>query len=152
MVGVLDGVRDCGHQHQPFAQPRPLRPHVLVEPPAANELHREVRLRPVAGLLDPGLVDLGDARVVEAAEELVLELEPPQYVGRHHARADDLQRDAPLRPLLFRLVDDAHRAFADRREDPERADARRRSAARRRAERRRRVGIRHSIRRRALVP
>ena len=89
--------------------------------------------------------------MLEPAEELVLELEAAQHVGRHHAGPDDLQRDAALRPLLLGLVDDAHRAFADRREDPERADARRRSTGQRRAPRRRRVGIRHSIRRRVRV-
>ena len=61
--------------------------------------------------------------MVKAAEELVLELEPTHDGSRHDPGPHDLQRDAPMRPLLFRLVHDAHRAFADEREDPERADA-----------------------------
>jgi hypothetical protein len=122
MVRVLNGVGNRGHQQQPLPNRRGLRSDVLVEPFPSNELHREVRLRAIVRILDAGLIDLCDAWVVKAAEELVFELESTQRRGRHDTGPHDLQRDTSMRPLLFRFVDDAHGAFADRNEDSEWAD------------------------------
>jgi hypothetical protein len=58
--------------------------------------------------------------MVQAAEELVLELEPSQHRRGHDAGPHDLQRDASMRALLFGLVHDPHGPLADEREDSER--------------------------------
>ncbi len=104
-----------------------------VQPLSPHQLHREVRLRAVVRLADPRLEDLRDARMVQAAEELVLELEPSQHRRGHDAGPHDLQRDASMRALLFGLVHDPHGPLADEREDSERTDAQRVRAAGREA-------------------
>jgi len=113
VVGVVQGVADPGDQLQPVARAEALRACLLQQRPAVDELHREERLAALAAILGARLVDAGDPRVLQLAEHLRLVAEAPQQPGRHHARADHLQRHAPPRLLLLGLVDDAHPALAD---------------------------------------
>ena len=65
------------------------------------------------------MVDLGDTGMVQPAEKLVFELEATQHHRGHDAGPHDFQRDASLRPLLLGFIHDAHRAFADERQNLE---------------------------------
>ena len=96
---------------------------VVVQRTAAHQLHREVRLDAVTRLGDARVVDLRDARVLQAAEDLGFVLEAAQMRRAGQPGTNHLQRDAAMGPILLRLVDDAHRAFADDAEDAIRADS-----------------------------
>ena len=75
-----------------------------------DQLHREV----VVAARVPGVRRPHDVRVIEAADDFHLPLEPG-----HHVRVDQppvgqqLQGHAPLEAEVLRLVDDAHAAFSD---------------------------------------
>ena len=147
VMRVLHGIGNLGDERQPLPQIELLQARIFIEPASAHELHREVRLRTEPGVGDASLVDLRYAVVLQTSEELVLVLETPQHRGRGDAGPDDLEGDTPSRPLLFSLVDDAHRAFSDERDDAEGSDAGgvRRSRARRML--RRAVGVDRRCRR-----
>ena len=100
---------------------------VLVQRQAADELHGEERL---AVLGHAGLVDLGDAGVVQPAEDLGLVGEALEQRGRGEAGADDLEGDGAARVVLLGLVDGAHAALAEQAQDAVAADARRQRRAR----------------------
>ena len=127
---------------EPLAQVRGLRCARTRRAAAADELHREVRLRADAGVRDAGLVDLRDAGVLQAAEDLRLVLEAPQHRGRGTTPGRiTLSATRRRGSLLLGLVDGAHAALADEREDAVRADARRVGCRRNRRVLRGTVGV-----------
>ena len=117
-VRVVDRVADVGHQPHPPEKVRPHLDHPAVQPPTRHEFHRQVRT--VA--FHPRLVDLRDAGMQQAPEDLDLPVEPlPEGIGREPG-VDDLDRNVAARMKLLRLVDDAHPAGAQSPHDPELAD------------------------------
>jgi hypothetical protein len=76
LVRMRDGIGDGGDQQELLPQGQSVRTDVLVESLPAHQLHREVGLAAVLRLFYARLVDLGDSWMVEAAEQLALELEP----------------------------------------------------------------------------
>ena len=106
-----DRVGNFGDERQSLGQRELPRADVFIQPPPAHQFHREVRLRAQRRLDDPRLVDLGDPGMLQPSEELVFVLEPPEHLRIDEARANDFQRDAPPRSILFRFIDDAHRPF-----------------------------------------
>ena len=91
-------------------------------------LHREERHRPRTVVVRAGLVDLGDAGVPEAREQLRLELEPAQGFGRIEPALHDLNRDRAARLVLERLQHGAHAARRDHAPNGVAADAAQRPA------------------------
>ena len=79
-----------------------------------------------------GVVDLGDAGVLQAAEDARFPGEAPAELGRVEARAHDLQGDRPPRVIPLGLVDGAHAALAQAPHDAVAADGRRHGPLRRR--------------------
>ena len=104
-------VDDTAHRHHGA--------HVegLAQAQALDELHRDVG-HPLA-LTD--VIDGDDIRVVEAtgglalAEEVIAE---GRALVRRQVEAQDLERDASLDQRIFRAIDRAHRALAQRRGHP----------------------------------
>jgi hypothetical protein len=123
LVGVLHRVADPRQQLQPGRRRKALAPGVLVQRHAADELHREER---PAVLRHPRLVDLGDAGVVQAAEDLRLLVEAPEQRRRDEAGPDHLHGDGAARVVLLRLVDGANAPLADQPQDAVAADVKRR--------------------------
>ena len=113
-----DRVGNFGDERQSLGQRELPRADVFIQPPPAHQFHREVRLRAQRRLDDPRLVDLGDPGMLQPSEELVFVLEPPEHLRIDEARANDFQREAPPRSILFRFIDDAHRPFANGRHQP----------------------------------
>ena len=105
-------------------------PGVLVQGQAADELHGEERLAVVG---QAGLVDLGDAGVVQPAEDLGLMAEALEEGGGGEAGADDLEGDGAARAVLLRLVDGAHAPLAEQAKQTVPAEARRQRRLRRTA-------------------
>ena len=121
VVGVLHRVAHPRQQPSRAAvTSRPLAAGVLVQRQAADELHGEERLAVVG---QPGLVDLGDAGVVQPAQDLRLLGEALQQGGRDEAGADHLQGDGAARVVLLRLVDGPHAALAEQAHNAVVADA-----------------------------
>ena len=70
-----------------------------------------------------GLVDRGDAGVLQTSQGLGFALEELHLLLVHQPAApDDLQGDGPAGMLLLRLVDHAHPAFAELADQPIAAD------------------------------
>src|SRR5271169_6748279 len=88
----------------------------------ADELHGEIRLRPEAGIVRAGFVDLSDARVLQAAQGLGFVLKPPQSFGRAESWLDDFERPAAARLFLLGLIHGAHTALAQQTNNPIPAD------------------------------
>ncbi len=66
---------------------------------------------------------MGDAGMLEVAEDFCLKLKAAQHLARAQPWGDDLQGDSSAGVFLARLVDDAHAAFADFLNDLVSADA-----------------------------
>ena len=82
-------------------------------------LHGEEGPRSQARVGGARLEDLGDARVLQAAEHLGLDLEAAQQLAAGQAPVDELEGHAAFdRAGLLRQVDDAHAALAEGLEDP----------------------------------
>ena len=75
------------HQLQTLPRVQLVRAGVVHQRRAADELHREVRLRPGAGVGGAGLVDLRDAGMLQARQRLGFALEAPQQLRRWRGRA-----------------------------------------------------------------
>ncbi len=114
LVGVMNGLGDGGHQPGrgreiggEVAQP-------LVQAAARDQLHAEEALaRRLAHL-----VDRHDVGMVELRDGLGLVLEPDQLgLAGEFGRPDDLEGDQPVQGDLPCLVDDAHSAPAQLRQD-----------------------------------
>ena len=67
-------------------------------------------------------VNLGDARVLKAAEHFGLVLEPLEHVWMTKAASDDFDGDRAARPILLRRVHDTHAAQSEGVEDEEVAE------------------------------
>ena len=93
IVRVLDGVADSRDELEPRRDIERVRRDVLAQWRALDELHGEVRLRCLADLRGPGLVDLRDAGMLQPAEHLRLALETLEHLPRGQAASDDFQRD-----------------------------------------------------------
>ena len=78
-VGVLDRPAYLGEHTQPVARAELAGRSELCDRSALDELHREVRLATLAVVVPSGLVDLRDARMLEAGEHLRLVLEAAQH-------------------------------------------------------------------------
>src|SRR5690606_31598942 len=89
----------------------------LDEGAAADALHGEVGDALAAVVVDAGLVDLGDAGVLESSEDVGLVLEASEECGGGPAGADDLEGDGAFGALLLGEVDLAHTALAEGAED-----------------------------------
>ena len=113
LMSMLDGIADSSHQFETLVYAEQAPAGVLDQRLALDEFHREKRLATAACVGFTGLVDLGDAGVLEAAQHVALVFETPQRVARLDARFDDLQgHDAP-RHVLPGPIDHAHAALAE---------------------------------------
>ena len=112
-MSKVDDVRDLGHERQSVGDARGFIGRVIEESAAIDQLHREER-NEVAVLLagHPGLEDLGDSRMLEASEDLGLELKAADSSAASEARPEDLQRDRAIGLGLAGTVDDTHSALA----------------------------------------
>ena len=111
LMGVLDGVTDLDEQLQPVFGVKPLPIAILGDPGPPDQFHHEVR---PAALGRPGIVDLGDVRVIHHRQGLAFGLEPRHDLPGVHPQLDDLQRHPPPdRLLLLGHVDRPETAFAD---------------------------------------
>ena len=70
LVCMLHRVAHPRHQIEPLSGREPLPLGVVPQRRSADEFHREVRLLPEARIRGSHLVDLGDARVVQACQDL----------------------------------------------------------------------------------
>jgi hypothetical protein len=94
---------------------------VLVDRTALHELHYDVG-RPV--LVDPGIVQAGDVRVLERGEDPLLEEEARPELPREHPGADELDGHAAIEAVVVPLgqIDRPHASPADLPEEPVGAD------------------------------
>ena len=102
---VLHAVADRGEEPEPLPDGWPALFDGAVQGPAIDELHREEGLGPGRGVERPGLEDLRDRRMLEPGEQLRLEFEATQRLGRGDAGPDQLERDRALRARLGRPID-----------------------------------------------
>jgi hypothetical protein len=117
----------CNGRHE-LAAERKFRPVGMPRQPAltiprdrlavGDELHHEMRQRLAVKRMAAGGVDRGDAGMPQAAEQLGLELEPPQPRRRHGAGPHHLDGDLPRRPQLTAPVDPTHPPCPDDSLDP----------------------------------
>ena len=101
LVRVVDRGRDLAEQLQPGADREGQALAPAVDRLARHVLHDEVR--PAVGRC-PGIVETGDAGVLEAPQDVLLETEAAQHVVGVEAAADELHRHA-----LVELAVGAHR-------------------------------------------
>ncbi len=114
LVGVLDGVADLRDQCEPLARAEPLFAGVSRDGARVlDQLHRDERARAVEHRRDPGLEDLRDPRVLEAAQELALVREPARALGVRRPPDQHLEGDVSLRRALLGAVDLAHAAVTE---------------------------------------
>ena len=107
---------------EPLAKAEATAVGVVAQRRTADELHREVRLRAVAGVGRSRIVDLSDARMLQPAERLRFLCEAAQQLGAGQSRLDDLQRHRAAGLILLSLIDGAHAALTDQANDPVAAD------------------------------
>ena len=88
---------------------------------AFDQFHRDVWKPARFGLMDPGFIDLRDARMAQSAQNQRLQLEP-FFRSRPQHRLHDLQGDASARAFLFGDEDLGHAPFAQRLDDSILAD------------------------------
>jgi hypothetical protein len=123
LVRVVNAVADPRDDLELLARRQAGLLGVLAQGGARDQLHREVRLRPGAGVGGARFEDLRDARVMELAEQDGLLLEAPERLWRCDPGLDHFQGDLAPRVVLERLVHRAHPALADQAEDDVGADA-----------------------------
>ncbi len=114
VVSVLHGVTHAGHQRKTRSALELVDAGILVERPPADEFHREER---PAVFDKSGIVDLGNARVLQSTENLRLVMEPLGVLGRDEPRTNHLECDGAARVILFGLIHHAHAAFAANSQD-----------------------------------
>jgi hypothetical protein len=144
LVRVVDGVGDARREIEALAHGGRAPRGPGVEALALDVLHGDVRQHALVGRVGADLVDLRDARVVQARQDLGLLLEAVQRARREHGRVDHLERHGARGPLLLRQEDHAHPALAELAQDLERPDRARRLGqpeARRRGRRQRLAGV-----------
>jgi hypothetical protein len=106
------GAQRVGRGHRPAGQP-------IGERFAADQFHHDVR--PAVGLAQ--VVDLADQRMHHPRRDAGLAGQPVGGAGIGAVGAQQLERDAPLEPLVDGLVDHAHAALAEAADDAVVADA-----------------------------
>jgi hypothetical protein len=125
-VAVLDGGADLDEELEAVAQIKLFLRGVFEDRPGAGDvLHDEVRhgtARCVRILVHPRVVDLGDIRVTEPAEDLDLALEAPQGGTGVDGAAHHLDRDGAAGLPLEGGVDGGHPARPEHALDLESAD------------------------------
>ena len=115
-VRVLHRITHLGDQDQTLAHVEPLFVRVAGQRDPLDELHGEIG-DTVCATGHTGLVDVGDAGMVEATEDLRFPFEAgAERVGKKRC-SQDLQRNTPSGMLLLRLVDDAHAATPQQSDD-----------------------------------
>ena len=122
LMGVVHRVGHLGDQLQALTNVERLLARVVVDRSAAHQLHREEGHGHAADRGRAHLVDLGDPRMLQPPEQLGLVAKAMEAVAGGQ-RAEHLESDASIRPLLLRLVDDAHPAAAQHVQDRVVADA-----------------------------
>ena len=123
LMGVLNGFTDLNHQGQPLARVQVPCIGIFAQGLAVDDLHGEERLEPEPGIGRAGLIDLGDARMLEAAERLGFLLEAAKKFRAGPGGLDDLQRDSAPRLILLGLIHGPHPAFTQKADDPVTPDA-----------------------------
>ncbi len=121
-VGVLDGLAESDDERQPVIAREGELVAVGLDVRTGDELHGEIGLVSAVEVDHAGLVDLGDARVLELAEDLGFSSKSLDAAWGHGVPAHDLESDGAARALLDGLVDDAHAAAAEFALDPESGD------------------------------
>src|SRR5579863_2011894 len=96
--------------------------YVPLEWEPADELHCDVRLRPEAGIGRVSLVNLRDARMLQASKRLRFLTESAQPLRGSKARLDHFDGHPAARLLLFGFVNRSHAAFANQSIDSVAAD------------------------------
>ena len=87
-------------------------------PPARNVFHDEIGFGSASIVPGAGVIDLGDSRMMQLAEDLDFLLEATKH-GRGKTRSlEHLQRHHALGLLLHGGVDHGHAAFAQHVDDP----------------------------------
>ena len=122
LVRVMHRVADLDHHLEPIAEAEMTAVGVFAQRRTADELHREVRLRLEASVGRAGVVDLGNARMLQPAERLRFLSEAAQQLGTDQSRFDDFECNRTPGLILLGLVDRAHAAFADQTNDAVAAD------------------------------
>ena len=112
-VGIVDGVSDLGEELEPVLEREVVGGRVFDEGLAFDELHGEVRLNAVGSGGGAGLVDGGDAGMLEAGEDFGFALEAAEGGGSDGGDADDFECDGAAGAELMGAVDHAHAAFAE---------------------------------------
>ena len=112
LVRMLHGFADLNHQLQSLPGVQAMCFGVLPERVAANELHREIGLRPETRIRRAGFIDLSYTGVLQPAERLRLMFKPSQQFWSGAAGLDYLKSYAAARLFLFRFIDGPHAAFA----------------------------------------
>ena len=121
LVGVLHRITHERRKLDAFVRCQLPCVCVIRDRRAHDQLHRDERRRGViAGMSG---IDMGDAGVLELAQQLGLHLEAPADCGCVESPPQDLHGDRAGRVLLARQVDDARRTRADDAEDREPSDA-----------------------------
>jgi hypothetical protein len=113
LMGMLNRFANLDHQGKPLASVQMLRFCVFDERLAVDNLHGKEGLGAEPGFGGAGLIDLSDARMVETAESLRLQLEPAQQFAVGPCGLDDLERDLAAGLVLLSLVDRTHSALAE---------------------------------------
>jgi hypothetical protein len=121
-VSVMNGLADADEKLETLACRELGGADVFVEWLALHQLHREVRLRPGAGVGNTRFVHARDPRVLQPRQQVRLVIEAPLHRLAHHPRTDDLQRHAAVRVVLLGLVHRSHPAAPEDPHDAERPD------------------------------
>jgi hypothetical protein len=118
LVGVLDRPADLDEQRGLGAGAEALLPGVARQGRPIDELHDEEGLVGAVGVRGAGLVDLGDAGVLEPPEHLRLVEEAPQHPARRQRGPEGLDGDGPPGEGLLGLVHDPHAPLAHDAQQP----------------------------------
>ncbi len=111
LMGVLHRLAELDEELDALAMHQAEPVAVLVDAETPHQLHHEVRSAVVG---DPGVQDLGDARMIHHREGLSLGFESRDHLAGVRARLHHLEGDATAHRLeLLRGVHDAHAPLAE---------------------------------------
>ena len=117
LVRVMNGFAHLRHEFELLAHAQAVLLGIAAQRHALDKLHREVRLRPEAGIGGARFVDLRDAGMMQAAQRLGLVLEAPQQLRAGQPGLDRLDRHAAAGLVLLGLVDRPHAPLAEQAEN-----------------------------------